>query len=171
MYIVIYILHIVYLLWGIFPMKLYNYPTRKTFAMWKIARIGQGNHKKAWKQEIRREHNSNPLQRQSHVLVVFPANMPRNFYWWSDDHAIPIYLLYIHFGMFGHTIMMICDELMFLIHAVLSTGIHTVHPCVVTCTDRTGDLHGMMWWIEAGRWIWNTVYYLIYYVLYMFMTL
>ena len=33
---------------------------------------------KAWKQEIRREHNSNPLQRQSHVLVVFhvfPANI------------------------------------------------------------------------------------------------
>ena len=45
--------------------------------------------------------------------------------------------------------MMICDKLMFLIHAVLSTGIHTVHPCVVTCTD--GDLHGMMWWMEAGR--------------------
>ncbi len=55
--------------------------------------------------------------------------------------------------------MMICDELMFLIHAVLSTGT-TVHPCVVTCTDRTGDLHGMMWWMEAGRWIWNTVYIL-----------
>ena len=36
--------------------------------MLKIARIGQGNHQKAWKQEIRREHNSNPLQRQSHVL-------------------------------------------------------------------------------------------------------
>ncbi len=48
----------------------------------KIARIGQGNHKKAWKQEIRREHNSNPLQRQLHVLVVshvFPANIPCNF--------------------------------------------------------------------------------------------
>ncbi len=29
--------------------------------------------------------------------------------------------------------------------------VHTVHPCVVTCTDRTGDLHGMMWWMEAGR--------------------
>ncbi len=70
------------------------YPTRKTFAMWKIAKIGQGNHKKAWKQEIRREHNSNPLQRQSHVLVVshvFPANMPCNFYWWSDDKSLYIY--------------------------------------------------------------------------------
>ncbi len=77
----------------------HRYPTRKTFAMWKIARIGQGNHKKAWKQEIRREHNSNPLQRQSHVLVVFPANnynINTQFLlvgWW------PILLLYIHFGM------------------------------------------------------------------------
>ena len=65
--------------------------------------------------------------------------------------------------------MMICDELMFLIHAVLRTGIHTVHPCVVTCTDRTGDLHGMMSWMEAGRDGPETQS--IYYVLYMFMTL
>ena len=43
------------------------HPTRKTFAMWKIARIGQGNHKKAWKQEIRREHNSNPLHTHTHT--------------------------------------------------------------------------------------------------------
>ncbi len=28
---------------------------RKTFEMWKIARIGWGKHQKAWKQEIRRE--------------------------------------------------------------------------------------------------------------------
>ncbi len=43
------------------------YPDRKTFAMWKIARIGRGKHQKAWEQEIRRVHNSNPLQRPSHV--------------------------------------------------------------------------------------------------------
>ncbi len=47
--------------------------------------------------------------------------------------------------MCGHIIMMICDELMFLIHTVLSTGTHS--PCVVTCTDLTGDLHGMIWWM------------------------
>ncbi len=29
-------------------------PDRKTFAMWKIARIGRGKNQKAWKQEIRR---------------------------------------------------------------------------------------------------------------------
>ncbi len=28
-----------------------------------IARIGRGKHQKAWKKEIRQEHNSNPLQR------------------------------------------------------------------------------------------------------------
>ncbi len=44
-------------------------PDRKTFAMWKIARIGQGKHQKAWEQEIRREHNSNPLQRHEHVQL------------------------------------------------------------------------------------------------------
>ncbi len=45
-------------------------PDRKTFAMWKIARIGRGKHQKAWKQEIRRVHNSNPLQRHNeHVQL------------------------------------------------------------------------------------------------------
>ncbi len=44
-----------------------------------ITPIGQGKHQKAWKQEIRREHNSNPLQRNSYVhfreikLAVFQA--------------------------------------------------------------------------------------------------
>ncbi len=40
--------------------------------MRKIARIGRGRgkHQKAWKQEIRREHNSNPLQRHEHVPVA-----------------------------------------------------------------------------------------------------
>ncbi len=36
----------------------------------KIARIGRGKHQKrqkVWKQEFRREHNSHPLQRHSHV--------------------------------------------------------------------------------------------------------
>ncbi len=95
---------------------------------------------------IRREHNSNPLQRHSHVLVVFhdfPAN-PITGGVMTDPYIC------IHFGMCGHIIIMICGELMFLIHALLSTGIHTVHPCVVTCTDRTGDLHGMMWWMESA---------------------
>ncbi len=31
----------------------------------KIARIGRGKHQKAFKQEIRRVHNSNPLQRHN----------------------------------------------------------------------------------------------------------
>ncbi len=35
--------------------------------MWKIATIGRGKHQKAWKQDNRREHNSNPLQLHSHV--------------------------------------------------------------------------------------------------------
>ncbi len=38
--------------------------------MLKISRIGQGNHKKAWKQEIKREHNSNLLQRHEHVQYI-----------------------------------------------------------------------------------------------------
>ncbi len=37
--------------------KVLEYPDRKTFAMWKIARIGWGKHQKAWEQEIRQEHN------------------------------------------------------------------------------------------------------------------
>ncbi len=40
-------------------------PDRKTFAMLKIARIGRGKHQKAWEQEIRRVHNSYPLQRHN----------------------------------------------------------------------------------------------------------
>ncbi len=32
-----------------------------------IYRIGQGKHQKAWKQEIWRVHNFNPLKRPSHV--------------------------------------------------------------------------------------------------------
>ncbi len=47
-------------------------------------------------------------------------------------------------------IMMICDELMFLIHAVLSTGTHS--PSMRSnMHGPSGDLHGMMWWMEAGR--------------------
>ncbi len=34
-----------------------------------IARIGRGKHQKAWKQVIRREQNSNPLQRHSHAHI------------------------------------------------------------------------------------------------------
>ncbi len=49
-------------------------PDRKTFAMWKIARIGRGKHQKhqkVWEQEIRRVHNYNPLQRHNeHVYVL-----------------------------------------------------------------------------------------------------
>ncbi len=46
---------------------------------------------------------------------------------------------------------MICDE---LIHAVLSTGTHS--PSMRSnMHGHTGDL---LWWMEAGRWIWNTVY-------------
>ncbi len=115
--------------------------------MWKIARIGQGNHKKAWKQEIRREHNSNPLQRQSHVLVVFPC-FPSQYAtqfllveWWP----IPIYLFIFHFGMCGHIIMMIWDELMFLIHAVLSTGTHS--------PSMRSNMHARPYWWPA----WNDV--------------
>ncbi len=51
-------------------------PTRKTFAMWKI---GEGNHKKAWKQEIRREHNSNPL-RHEHVQCIVYRLCSRSIY-------------------------------------------------------------------------------------------
>ena len=42
--------------------------------MWKVARIGRGKHQKAWKEEIRREHNSNPLQRNSHVHFTAEAD-------------------------------------------------------------------------------------------------
>ncbi len=50
-------------------------PDRKTFAMWNIARIGRGKHQKACKQEIRREQNSNPLQRKDTLsqLTVNPS--------------------------------------------------------------------------------------------------
>ncbi len=58
--------------------------------------------------------------------------------------------------------MMICDELMFLIHAVLSTGTHSpsMHSNMHGPYNYTGDLPGMMRWMEPGRWIWNTVYIL-----------
>ncbi len=46
---------------------LYRIPPAATPRGIKIARIGRGKHQKAWKQEFRREHNSNPLQRHSHV--------------------------------------------------------------------------------------------------------
>ncbi len=53
---------------------------------------------------------------------VYPAN-PRNFYWWGDDQSLYIYTSILECaGM--HIIMMICDEFMFLIHAVLSTGMY-----------------------------------------------
>ncbi len=76
-----------------FPTKTTCYPDRKTFAMWKI---GRGKHQKAWEQEIRREHNSNPLQvihmyifarRFSLIisLVVFHA-----IWWFSKALANPI---------------------------------------------------------------------------------
>ncbi len=39
--------------------------TKKTFAMWNVARIGQEKH------EIRRVHNFNPLQRHSHNYIHF----------------------------------------------------------------------------------------------------
>ncbi len=102
----------------------------------------------------------------------FPGQGPRNFYW-SDDHAIPVYLLYIHFGMCGHIIMMICTELMFLIHAVLSTGTHSPSMRSNMHGPYTGDLHGMMWWMEAGGWklVDGSGTQSIYYALYMFMTL
>ena len=48
--------------------------------MLKIARIGQRNHKKAWKQEIRREHNSNPLQRHEHVQYIVYRLCSRSIY-------------------------------------------------------------------------------------------
>ena len=58
--------------------------------MWNVARIGQGKHQKAWKQESRWVHNSNPLQYlSSHVLfslrvyfvLVFYLSHCRNIGW------------------------------------------------------------------------------------------
>ncbi len=77
------------------------YPARKTFAMLKIARISQGKHQRAWEQEIRREHNSNPLQRHSCT-----------FYAGSFPQPIPIAIFtggvmtdpYMHFRMCGNTV-------------------------------------------------------------------
>ncbi len=49
--------------------------------MRKIARIGRGKHQKARKQEIRREQNSNPLQRHSHAhfreMIYFASSFLR----------------------------------------------------------------------------------------------
>ncbi len=43
-----------------------------------IARIGRRKHQKAWKQEIWGEHNSNLLQRHSHVYTFyFASSFPR----------------------------------------------------------------------------------------------
>ena len=38
--------------------------------MFNVARICQEKHEKAKKQEIRRVHNSNPLQRHEHTVSV-----------------------------------------------------------------------------------------------------
>ncbi len=80
-------------------------------------------------EEIRREHNSNPLQRQSHVLVVFhvfPSMRQYTTQFLLVHGVMTMQSLYIYIlecaGIYNHVI---CTELMFLIHAVLSTGIHS----------------------------------------------
>ncbi len=74
------------------------------------ARIGQGKHQKAWEQEIRREHNSNPLQCHSHVY----------FFAGSFSRPIP---LYTHVECCGH------DCLWWIAidvpNTLLSTGMHS----------------------------------------------
>ncbi len=141
-------------------LKLYLYPTRKTFAMWKIARIGQGNHKKAWEQEIRREHNSNPLQRQSHVLVVFPCFPSQYATQFSDDQSLYIYYTSI-WNVRAHN----HDDLWWIdVPNTCSVEHRYTHS-----PSMRSNMHGpywwpawnddpFMWWMEADRWIWNTVY-------------
>ncbi len=54
-----------------------------------------------------------------------------------------IYLLYIHCAGII-IIMMICDELMFLIHTVLSTGTHS--------PSMRSNMHGPYWWPACMEW-------------------
>ncbi len=89
--------------------------------------LAGGTTKNRGNKEIRREHNSNPLQRHSHALVVFHVFLanPRNFTGGVyDDRSLYIYTSILECAGII-IIMMICDELMFLIHAVLSTGTHS----------------------------------------------
>ena len=56
-----------------------------------------------------------------------------NFYWWGDDQSF----YYTSILECAHIIMVICDELMFLIHAVLSTGTHS--------PSMRSNMHGPYW--------------------------
>ncbi len=58
------------------PIRMFKIKFHKTKPLYDrriIARIGRGKHQKSWKQEIWQEHNSNLLQRHSHVYICsFP---------------------------------------------------------------------------------------------------
>ncbi len=96
------------------------YPDRKTFAMWKIARIGRGKHQKAWKQEIllsRREQNSNPLQRNSYVHFHFGEIKLAVFHaiWFSQGQVFQGQSCHI-----GGRVMFRCSFTMYFVQAASS---------------------------------------------------
>ncbi len=55
---------------------MYSNPIEKHL---QCARIGRGKHQKAWKQEIRREQNSNPLPETTHS-ALFATVLQMFFY-------------------------------------------------------------------------------------------
>ncbi len=63
---------------------------------------GRGKHQKAWKQEIRREHNSNPLQRHEHRA--------------SADYEIQCIMLHITHSNASESV-----------HMHLISGFHSLH--------------------------------------------
>ena len=72
-----------------------------------------------------------------HVLIVFPANIPRNFYWWSDDQSLYIFTFW-NVQAYNH------DDLMFLIHAVFSTGTHSP-TWEGLAGESKSNMHGPYW--------------------------
>ena len=70
---------------------IYVQPTRNIFAMYKG--LAGGKHQKTWKQEIRREHDSNPLQRHSHVhFLFFAGSFPMQFLGDFPGHPPSMYI-------------------------------------------------------------------------------
>ena len=51
----------------------------------KVARIGRWKPQKAWKQEIRRKHNSNPLQHHEHVQLALIHYISIKILNWNEE--------------------------------------------------------------------------------------
>ena len=107
----------------------------------KLLGLARGTTKKHGNKKSDESINSNPLQRQSHACTdSFPGQynyIPRNFYWWSDDQSLYIFTFW-NVQAYNH------DDLMFLIHAVFSTGTHSP-TWEGLAGESKSNMHGPYW--------------------------